>query len=190
MRSETYLVVLLVAALVFLLLYPGLHVATNPELKSKHRAIETKAETLTKYLGRFHPIAVHFPIAFAFGALLTELIFLTTRRPSFVWGSRLMLYLGLLGMAVAIPLGLAAVAEYGGDHLVDSHRTLAWSSFAALLLTTGIREAVERKYLGNRWLWGYRIFLLLTTVLIAWTGYVGGEMVHGVGHLSWPLISR
>jgi uncharacterized membrane protein len=185
-RVKTYLVVVLVVALVFLFLYPSLHAAASHEPKSKHRAIETKAETLVKYLGRFHPIAVHFPIAFAFGALLTEFIFLTTRRPSFVWGSRLMLYLGLIGMVVAIPLGLAAVAEYGGDHLIDSHQTLAWSSFMAILLTTGIKEAVQWKYLGGRWLWGYRILLLLTAFLVAWTGYVGGEMVHGVGHLSWP----
>jgi hypothetical protein len=91
MGATTSLVLLTATALVLLLLYPNFPVPANPDLKSKHHAIEIKAETFVKYLGRFHPVAVHFPIAFTFGALLTELLFFTARR----WGLRLMLYLGL-----------------------------------------------------------------------------------------------
>jgi hypothetical protein len=92
MRAKTYVVLLTAVALVFLLPYPNFPVAANPELKSKHLAIKSKAKTFVKYLGRFHPIAVHFPIAFTFGALLTELLFLTTGRSSLVWRLCLMLY--------------------------------------------------------------------------------------------------
>jgi hypothetical protein len=91
MGAKTYVVLLTAVVLAFLLLRPNFPVAASPELKSKHHAIEIKSETFVKYLGRFHPVAVHFPIAFTSGALLTELLFLTIRR----WGSRLMLYLGL-----------------------------------------------------------------------------------------------
>ena len=39
---------------------PNFHVANSPELKSKDFAIEIKADTFVKYLGRLHPVTVHF----------------------------------------------------------------------------------------------------------------------------------
>jgi hypothetical protein len=80
MHAKSYVVLLIALALIFLVPYPNFPTAANPELKSKHLAIESKAKTFVKYLGRFHPIAVHFPSAFTFGALLTGLLFLTSYR--------------------------------------------------------------------------------------------------------------
>ncbi len=158
----------------------------NPLTKSQHRVIETKAETLAKFLGRFHPIVVHFPIAFILGAFLLEILASYNASSSLTSVSRVLLLMGVLGAVIAIPIGFAAIAEYGEDSLVHDHKWVALASFLTMLITTSIREAVERKYLSERWLWGYRFFLLVTTLLIAWAGYLGGEMVHGVGHLSWP----
>lgn len=158
----------------------------NPLITSRHRVIEIKAETLVKYLGRFHPIVVHFPIAFIFGTFLLEAAGSYNGSKSFASLSRVLLIMGILGAVIAIPLGFAAMAEYGEDSLVYDHGWVAMSSFLTMLVAAGIREAVERKYLSDRWLVGYRIFLLLTTLLIGWAGYLGGEMVHGVGHLGWP----
>ncbi len=158
----------------------------NPLTESQHRVIETKAETFAEYLGRFHPIVVHFPIAFVFGTFVLEVI--GSYKYSLLLGavSRVLLIMGIVGAVIAIPLGFAAVAEYGQDSLVEHHRWVALASFLTMLFAAIIREAVERKYVSESWLLGYRVFLLLTTLLIAWTGYLGGEMVHGVGHLAWP----
>jgi uncharacterized membrane protein len=158
----------------------------NPLVKSQHRVIETKAETLVKYLGRFHPIMVHFPIAFIFGAFFLEILVSYNGSSSLAFVSRVLLLMGVLGAVIAIPIGFAAIAEYGKDSLVQDHKWVALASFLTMLFATSIRESVERKYLSESWLVGYRFFLLLTTLLIAWAGYLGGEMVHGVGHLSWP----
>ncbi len=158
----------------------------NPIIRSHHRVIETKAETFVKFLGRFHPIMVHFPIAFILGAFVVEALGSFSGSSSLAFVSRVLLLMGVLGAVIAIPLGFAAIEEYGEDSLLQNHKWVALASFLTMLFATGIREAVERKYLSERWLLGYRFFLLLTTLLIAWAGYLGGEMVHGVGHLSWP----
>jgi uncharacterized membrane protein len=158
----------------------------NPLVKSQHRVIETKAETLVKYLGRFHPIMVHFPIAFIFGAFFLEILVSYNGSSSLAFVSRVLLLMGVLGAVIAILIGFAAIAEYGKDSLVQDHKWVALASFLTMLFATSIRESVERKYLSESWLVGYRFFLLVTTLLIAWAGYLGGEMVHGVGHLSWP----
>jgi uncharacterized membrane protein len=176
----------IVAILVIVVLVLVFWLALNPVIESKHRVIETKAETFVKYLGRFHPVMVHFPIAFIFGAFLLELLDSYKGSSSLASVSRVLLLMGVLGAVIAIPLGFAAVDEYGKDVLVQDHKLVALASFLTMLVATSIREGVERKYLSDGWLLGYRLFLLLTTLLIGWAGYLGGEMVHGVGHLSWP----
>ena len=95
MGAKTQLVLSMAAALVLRFQYPDFDVTANPDLKSKQYPTEIEAETSVKHLGHFHPIAVHFPIPFAFGTLLAELLFVRTRRSSFARGSRLMLYPGL-----------------------------------------------------------------------------------------------
>jgi len=175
-----------VAILVVVVLVLAFWFLLNPLTKSQHRIIETKAETLVEFLGRFHPIAVHFPIAFIFGAFFLELLNSFKGSALLASASRVFLIMGVLGAVIALPLGFAAIAEYGEDSLVEIHKWVALASFLTMLFATSIREAVERKYLSGSWLIGYRFFLLLTTLLIVWVGYLGGEMVHGVGHLSWP----
>jgi uncharacterized membrane protein len=176
----------IVAILIVLVMVLAFWFLLNPLTQSQHRVIETTAETLVKYLGRFHPIVVHFPIAFIFGTILLEVLGSYNGSKSFASLSRVLLIMGVLGAVIAIPLGFAAIAEYGEDSLIYAHKWVALGSFLTMLVAASIREAVERKYLRERWLVGYRIFLLLTTLLIGWAGYLGGEMVHGVGHLSWP----
>lgn len=176
----------LVAILVVVVMVLAFWLFLNPMIKSQHRVIEAKAETLVKFLGRFHPIMVHFPIAFILGAFLLEVLGSLNGSSSLAFVSRVLLLMGVLGAVIAIALGFAAIAEYGGDSLVQDHKWVALASFLTMVFATSIREAVERRYLSESWLLGYRFFLLLTTLLIAWAGYLGGEMVHGVGHLSWP----
>lgn len=176
----------IVAILVVVVMVLAFWFLLNPLTQSQHRVIETKAETFVKFLGRFHPIVVHFPIAFVLGTFLLEVLGSYKGSSSLVPVSRVLLLMGVLGAVIAIPLGFAAVAEYGQDSLVQHHKWVALASFLTMLFAASIREAIERKYLSESWLVGYRLFLLLTTLLTAWAGYLGGEMVHGVGHLSWP----
>jgi hypothetical protein len=91
MDAKTYVVPVTAVPLVFLSPYPNFPATANTQLKT----IESRAESFVKYHGRFHPPVVHFPVAFTLGALLTEPLFLVTRRSSFARGSRLMVYPGL-----------------------------------------------------------------------------------------------
>ena len=89
MVAATHSLLLTAVAPVFRCLCLNFHVLANLELKS---VFEIKPETYVKYLGRLHPLAVRFPIAFTFGALLTELRLLSTRRASLARESRSMLH--------------------------------------------------------------------------------------------------
>jgi hypothetical protein len=100
--------------------------------------------------------------------------------------TRIMLAFAVIGVLITVPLGFAAVAEYGLDHLVSYHERVALGASALLFLTWAVREAVEWGFLSGRWLYGQRIFLLVACLMVAWAGFLGGEMVHGVGHLAWP----
>ena len=89
MSAATHSLLLTAVAPVFRRLCPNFPVLANPELKS---VVGIEPETYVEYLGRLHPLAVRFPSAFAFGALLTELRALSARRASLARGSRSMLH--------------------------------------------------------------------------------------------------
>jgi hypothetical protein len=186
MNGSRYLFLLVIGVAIFLLLFTSLFSGLRFGMTAIHHVIETKAGNLTTYLGRFHPVAVHLPIAFTFGVLLTEVLFMFTQWRCLILTARVMLLLTVMGMLIAVPLGFAAVAEYGVDSLVTYHERVAVASFALMLATWGIREAIEWGFLGSRWRYCYRGLLLLAALVVAWAGFLGGELVHGVGHLAWP----
>src|SRR5207249_9815896 len=63
------------------------------------------AEKLIGWLGRFHPAAVHFPIALLTAAAVAELLRMATGRPAFDAVSRYCLWFGTLTAAFAGVLG-------------------------------------------------------------------------------------
>lgn len=61
-------------------------------------------QRLVRYVGKFHPLVVHFPIALILVAALAEFLFLRTRRQFFTDAARFSIAVG----AVAASLGWAA----------------------------------------------------------------------------------
>ena len=148
---------------------------------SKDRSGMSTAARLLDWLGRLHPIIVHFPIAFFPAALFTAIV--GRRRPGFAAPVQFLVVAGGIIAPVAAVLGWfnAGFEPATDDGLLEVHRWLGTGiGFGALAL--GI------------WAWrrpdqlrGSAMLAALTviTAAIIVQGWFGGAMVHGADHLNW-----
>lgn len=138
-------------------------------------------ERLLDWLGRFHPIIVHFPIAFFPAALFTALV--GRRRPAYGAPVQFLVVAGGILAPVSALLGWFN----GGWTLVDSDPLMLVHRW----LGTGI--GLGGLLLGL-WAWrrpwedrgtGMILALSAMTVAIAVQGWFGGALVHGAEHLHF-----
>ncbi|MBA3511257.1 DUF2231 domain-containing protein [Sphingomonas sp.] len=148
---------------------------------AKDRSQMSLAERVLDWLGRFHPIIVHFPIAFFPAALFTAIV--GRRRPAF---SAPVQFLVVAGGIIA-PLSALLGWFNGGWVLSDADPLLAVHRW----LGTGI--GLGGLLLGI-WAWrrpwedrgaGMIVALTVMTIAIAVQGWFGGALVHGAEHLNW-----
>jgi uncharacterized membrane protein len=135
-----------------------------------------EVRTLPHFIGQFHPLAVHFPVALIIAAALAELI--GVLRGAEVYGgvARYCLTLGALGTVVASITGWAW-ADGGSGLGTHGWLALATTCFAggACLLSwqpaSGSGARPDRRI--------YALVLLATLVLLVMTGHQGGQITHG-----------
>jgi len=96
------------------------------------------------HLQNLHPLFVHFPIAFIYGAALLYLLGWMRASEPFKWSAFWMLMLGALGVAASVGTGLYAepgvmVAESVRDQLLKHHKhlMLAASGLTGVLTVLG-----------------------------------------------------
>lgn len=138
-------------------------------------------ERLLDWLGRLHPIIVHFPIAFVPAALFTAVV--GRRRPAFVAPIRFLVITGGIVAPIAALLGWldAGFDPATDDWLLQVHRWLGTGiGVGGLVLAWWSLRNPE----ANN---GRKMIAALTvvTVAIAVQGWFGGAMVHGADHLNW-----
>jgi uncharacterized membrane protein/mono/diheme cytochrome c family protein len=129
-----------------------------------------------QFIGRFHPLIVHFPIALVLLALVVECAGL------FRWGKSVHASAGFV-LALATVSALAAaflgwmLGRNGGYEggLVTRHMWGGISLAAALVLCCAVREWNTKLY---------RTALFATVCLMAWTSDKGGKLTHGQGFLT------
>lgn len=153
--------------------------------ETDHAAPESRSR-LIPFLGKFHPIAVHIPIALILVAALAEALFLFTGVPLFRSAARFNLIIAVLGAVAAVPLGLAAASgtQYPADYAVVlfRHKALGFATLGLTLTAATLSERLHRKGAGTG---SYRIALLLCVLLVGATGHLGGLLVYGLNHFSW-----
>ena len=138
-----------------------------------------------QFLGKLHPIVVHFPIALILAALLAEILALTNNRwkPTCETSARFMLPLGALGAAPAVLFGWFAADGAGkaGELglLIYRHRWLGVITLGVALIATLLQYFATR-YTKPKLTWLYKAALLLAAVLVGITGHLGGLIVYGL----------
>ena len=143
---------------------------------------------LLGFIGKFHPIAVHFPIALVIVAALAEFLFLLAKRPWLGNAARFCIVIGAIGALVAAVTGFLAErsASYRGDYvtILERHEALGISAGVVIVLAAILSELARWKQSAKLRM-AYRIALLAALAIVGLTGYYGGMLVHGIDHYAW-----
>ncbi len=152
------------------------------------RPTEAFYRRLGRWLGNFHPVTTHFPVALMMVALFAELLAWLTRRPAWLHTVRFLIVLAALGSVGATILGW--VAAYFSSYnkapfaLLWWHRwvstaTMAWSLVCAGLITVG--ESEEGSLNRRR----FRGALFVGAFLVGVSGFLGSALIYGLDHYYW-----
>jgi uncharacterized membrane protein len=137
------------------------------------------------WVGRFHILVIHFPIALLFAAALGEFWCFWRKTDSLEPAVRFCVQLGAGGAVLAVALGWlhAVVGGFGAS----SPGTLAlhgWLGTAASVWAAAVAGLTVWDA-GRRRRWLFRVALWAGAVLIAATAHLGGTLVHGDGFFDF-----
>jgi uncharacterized membrane protein len=141
-----------------------------------------------RWLGKFHPLTTHFPVALMFVAVFAETIAWYTRQESWLLTVRFLVVLAALsGLGAA---GLGWVDAYFSSYnkapgaLLWWHRwlgtgTCLWAFVCAGLILVG--DSAEGSLNRRR----FRGALIAGAALVAVSGFLGSALIYGLDHYSW-----
>ena len=135
------------------------------------------------FVGRFHPLLVHFPIAFLLLAGALELLALRPRTgPPWLAARFPLLVVAALTAGVAATAGylLGSSGGYGGATF-DLHLRLGIVVAIGALITALAAWRRQRTGSGDRVV---RAALVLTLIVLAIAGHLGATLTHGEGYLT------
>ncbi len=132
-----------------------------------------------QFIGRFHPLAVHFPVALVLLVSIVELAGRSTRLSYLRLSTSFLLGLATLSATAAAILGWC-LGRSGGysSALVTQHM---WGGIL-LTFTCWLCWVLRARLSQPGTLLG--IPLAMAVVLVAWTGYRGGQLSLGADHLT------
>ena len=150
--------------------------------------ILSSTDRLIRFVGKFHPVAVHFPIALLIAALFSEILGALFPVKRFQEAARVLVALGAPMAAIAAALGWATglFAKYPGEleQVLTTHRLLGTSTAILALTTLVLLESYLRKQSSNLRT-AYLAALVLTALLVGITGHFGGTLIYGTEHFTW-----
>lgn len=142
-----------------------------------------------QWIGRLHPMWVHFPIALLLASALAELLTMRFGDPRFAFAARFTLWTGAIGALVAAALGwadaLAVADDYTGRSvtLLFYHRWAGTTTAAVALIALALCERFHRT-VNPKHRRIYRVAVFTAAVLVTVTGHLGASLVFGWNYLS------
>jgi uncharacterized membrane protein len=141
-----------------------------------------------RYIGRFHPVSTHFPVALMFVAVFAEGLAWWTRRESWLQTVRFLVLLAALGAIAAVGLGWinASFTSYTGQlaGVLRWHRWLGTSTAVWAILCAGLVMMNDCKE-GTKDRQRFRGALLLGAALVGISGFLGSALIYGLDHYAW-----
>lgn len=125
------------------------------------------------FVGRLHPIVVHFPIACLLLAVIAETLVLLRGA---MWRP-LIMFLVLIGTAASIAAVITG-SWLAGDETpaLERHELLGWITLIGALVSSGLL------WIHSRWI--LRVALVATAIAAGIAGHLGGVMVYGSNWFS------
>jgi len=141
---------------------------------------------VTHFLGRLHPLLVHFPIGLLVVALFLETLTLNGKRPGLREGINWLIYIGALSALASALLGylLYQAEDYQGQTL-DFHLAFGLLTAILSLLTASLLYRQQQNKFPK--LIAYRSSLVLTVLCLTIAGHLGANLTHGENYLSETL---
>ena len=137
---------------------------------------------LWTFLGRLHPMIVHFPISLLFMALLMEIISWKRKTNDLRAAIQVLIIVGAITSVVAVVFGLllSKTEEYGSD-ILPVHQ---WIGIATMLLAsfTAIASLKNSRRLQKS-------LLAITVIAVTIAGHYGAALTHGEDYLTSVLPS-
>ncbi len=141
-----------------------------------------------RWVGRFHPVSTHFPVALMLVAVLAEGLAWWTRRESWHQTVRFIVVLAGLGALATAGLGWinASFTSYVGQSaaILGWHRWLGTSTAVWALVCAGLAVLSECRE-GSKDRQRLRGALLCGAVLVSVTGFLGSALIYGLDHYAW-----
>ena len=136
----------------------------------------TSTEFLS-FLGRLHPLIVHFPLSLLWVVLFLEVIDWRKQSTQFKPAVKLILWVVTVSSIIAVALGLllASQDDYAGTIIVW-HKWLGIATFVFALLMHLAHYSDEIK--------SYRALLCMSVLLVTFAGHYGALLTHGEDYLS------
>jgi uncharacterized membrane protein len=135
---------------------------------------------LWAFLGRLHPMIVHFPISLLYVAVLFELIGWKRKALNFKSTTQILVFTGAVSAIVAVILGLLlSKTEDYGSSLLPLHQ---WTGIGTMVFACCTAWFYLKKP-GNMG----KILLLITVLGATVAGHYGAGLTHGADYLSSVL---
>ena len=139
---------------------------------------------LWSFLGRLHPMIVHFPISLLLVALLMEILAWSRKSTNFQSAIKVLVFVGTVSAIAAVIFGLL-LSNTDDYEISDTLAVHQWTGIATMVLSSITAFAYWKVSVPIR-----KILLTLTVAGVTLAGYYGAELTHGEDYLSGVLPSR
>lgn len=132
-----------------------------------------------------HPLIVHFPIALIMVIFILDFLGVLFKRKSFLSTANILTIFAAAGAVMAVVSGLIAEDSIwhtdAAHELLELHETIGFTVLGLTLILLVLRPAVKKKKLFGSLGWLAVLLSFVASVLVGYTGYLGGEMVYKYG---------
>lgn len=142
---------------------------------------------LWQFLGRLHPLVVHFPIGLLIVALLLEFLTMRQRDHQLRPAISVILITGTLCAILSVAFGLLLETheDYAGS-VVDIHKWSGLATAAFAIAATSLHVRLVKSQAWHR-LTAYRATLGVTVLFLSVAGHFGASLTHGSDFLTSTL---
>lgn len=137
---------------------------------------------IAMFIGRFHPMVLHFPVGVLVALILLEILGLFKPSEGLSLAGYLLLALGTHTAVIAVVMGLFLASEGGyNEETLFWHKWLGFGVAVTALLASGCKIAELKG--ASSFKVGYKVSLLLAFICLNFGGHEGANLTHGKTYL-------